>query len=226
MRVAILSSGGKDSSAAWWWATCRGWEVTHLVTMIVEGKDSMMFQIPGTEIVGHQAKLSGTTWLPIKTQGIEDLEVEELEQSLSNLSIEGLVCGALRSDYQKSRIERMCHRLGIISYTPLWHQSSLGHITGLVEHGFGVVITSVACDGLDESWLGEILTERSLETLIDLSNKFRFNVDGEGGEYETLVVYGPHFSGSIKIEGEKQWFGRRGHYKINKFSNSFDGFSS
>ena len=52
------------------------------------------------------------------------------------------------------------------------------------------------------------------------------NVDGEGGEYETLVVYGPHFSGSIKIEGEKQWFGRRGHYKINKISNSFDGFSS
>ena len=75
MRVAILSSGGKDSAAAWWWATCRGWEVTHLVTMIVEGKDSMMFQIPGTEIVGHQAKLSDTTWLPIKTQGIEDLEV-------------------------------------------------------------------------------------------------------------------------------------------------------
>ena len=226
MRVAILSSGGKDSSAAWWWAMCRGWEVTHLVTMIVEGKDSMMFQIPGTEIVGHQAKLSGTTWLPIKTQGIEELEVDELEQSLSNLAIDGLVCGALRSDYQKSRIERMCHRLDIISYTPLWHQSSLGHITGLVEHGFGVVITSVACDGLDESWLGETLTKQSLSKLIELSKKFRFNVDGEGGEYETLVVYGPHFSGLIKIEGEKQWLGRRGHYKINKISNSFDGFSS
>jgi ABC transporter with metal-binding/Fe-S-binding domain ATP-binding protein len=226
MRVAILSSGGKDSSAAWWWAMCRGWEVTHLVTMIVEGNDSMMFQIPGTEIVGHQAKLSASTWLPIKTQGIEDLEVDELEQSLSNLSIDGLVCGALRSDYQKSRIERMCHRLGIFSYTPLWHQSSLGHITGLVEHGFGVVITSVACDGLDESWLGETLTKQSLAKLIELSEKFRFNVDGEGGEYETLVVYGPHLSGSIKIEGEKQWLGRRGHYKINKISNSFDGFSS
>ena len=226
MRVAILSSGGKDSSAAWWWAMCRGWEVTHLVTMIVEGKDSMMFQIPGTEIVGHQAKLSGTTWLPIKTQGIEELEVDELEQSLSHLAIDGLVCGALRSDYQKSRIERMCHRLDIISYTPLWHQSSLGHITGLVEHGFGVVVTSVACDGLDESWLGETLTKQSLSKLIELSKKFRFNVDGEGGEYETLVVYGPHFSGLIKIEGEKQWLGRRGHYKINKISNSFDGFSS
>ena len=226
MRVAILSSGGKDSSAAWWWAMCRGWEVTHLVTMIVEVNDSMMIQNPGTEIVGHLAKLSDSTWLPIKTQGIEDLEVDELEQSLSNLAIDGLVCGALRSDYQKSRIERMCHRFGIISYTPLWHQASLGHITGLVEHGFGVVITSVACDGLDESWLGETLTKHSLAKLIELSEKFRFNVDGEGGEYETLVVYGPHLSGSIKIEGEKQWLGRRGHYIINKISNSFDGISS
>jgi predicted ATP pyrophosphatase (TIGR00289 family) len=185
----------------------------------------MMFQIPGTEIVGHQAKLSATTWLPIKTQGIEDLEVEELEQSLSNLSIDALVCGALRSDYQKSRIERMCERLEIISYTPLWHQSSLGHITGLVEHGFGVVITSVACDGLDESWLGETLTKQSLAKLIDLSDKFRFNVDGEGGEYETLVVHGPHFTGSIQLEGEKHWLGRRGHFQINKISNSLDGFS-
>ena len=226
MRVAILSSGGKDSSAAWWWSICRGWEVTYLVTMIVEGDDSMMFQIPGTEIVGHQAKLSATTWLPIKTQGIEDLEVEELEQSLSNLSIDALVCGALRSDYQKSRIERMCERLEIISYTPLWHQSSLGHITGLIEHGFGVVITSVACDGLDESWLGETLTKQSLAKLIDLSDKFRFNVDGEGGEYETLVVHGPHFTGSIQLEGEKRWQGRRGHFQINKISNSLDGISS
>tara|TARA_B100000768_G_C11203170_1_gene342661 strand:+ start:50 stop:634 length:585 start_codon:yes stop_codon:yes gene_type:complete len=193
--------------------------------MIVEGDDSMMFQIPGTEIVGHQAKLSATTWLPIKTQGIEDLEVDELEQSLSNLSIDALVCGALRSDYQKSRIERMCERLEIISYTPLWHQSSLSHITGLVEHGFGVVITSVACDGLDESWLGETLTKQSLAKLIDLSDKFRFNVDGEGGEYETLVVHGPHFTGSIQLEGEKRWLGRRGHFQINKISNSLDGFS-
>ncbi|MEJ6716338.1 MAG: TIGR00289 family protein, partial [Euryarchaeota archaeon] len=32
MRVAVLSSGGKDSAAAWWWAQCRGWDVAYLVT--------------------------------------------------------------------------------------------------------------------------------------------------------------------------------------------------
>ena len=36
---------------------------------------------------------------------------------------------------------------------------------------------------LMRAWLGKILDSESLSSLIDLSNKYRFNVDGEGGEY-------------------------------------------
>ena len=53
MKVAVLSSGGKDSNAALWWAQCKGWEVSKLVTMIVTGEDSWMFQVPGTSLVEH-----------------------------------------------------------------------------------------------------------------------------------------------------------------------------
>jgi len=218
MRVAILSSGGKDSTAAWWWAKCRGWDVSHLVTMIVEGDDSMMFQIPGTQIVEYQARLADIEWLSIRTEGVSESEVLDLEEALSKLDIDALVCGALRSDYQKSRLERMCQRLGIISYTPLWHQSALGHITGLVENGFGVMITSVACDGLGEEWLGLILDEESLSDLVTKSIKYRFNVDGEGGEYETLVVHGPHLDGQIKVNGKAKWHGSRGEYIVEDIS--------
>ena len=28
VRVAVLSSGGKDSTYAHWWATLQGWDVT------------------------------------------------------------------------------------------------------------------------------------------------------------------------------------------------------
>jgi len=226
VRVAVLSSGGKDSAAAWWWAQCRGWEVTALVTVNITGDDSWMFQIPGTHLVEHQANLANVPWLQVNTKGVQEEEISDLEAALSSLKIDGIVSGALRSDYQKVRLERMAERLGIHSWTPLWHQSSIEHMRGLVSNGFEVMLTSVSCDGLDESWLGQILTEKSLAKLEQKAEQFRFNVDGEGGEYETLVVYGPHLSGSIKIEGEKQWLGRRGHYKINKISNSFDGFSS
>ena len=218
MRVAVLSSGGKDSAAAWWWAMCKGWDITHIVTVVVDGEDSHMFQIPGVEIVRHQAKLAGINYLEVHTEGIENEEIQDLQLALQKIDIDALVCGALRSDYQKSRIERMCQDLGVISYTPLWHQSPQEHLSGLVANGFGVMITSVACDGLDESWLGKILDEDSLSSLIDLSSKFRFNVDGEGGEYETLVVSGPHFEGKIKIDGASQWSGTRGEFHITNIT--------
>ena len=79
MKVAVLSSGGKDSSAAIWWAQCKGWEVTHLVTMLVKGDDSWMFQIPGTNLVERQAELCNCNWLPVSTQGVAEDEVDDLK---------------------------------------------------------------------------------------------------------------------------------------------------
>ena len=54
MRVAVLSSGGKDSAAAWWWALCQGWTIDSLVTVRVLGDDSPMFQLPSTHLVERQ----------------------------------------------------------------------------------------------------------------------------------------------------------------------------
>lgn len=223
MRVAILSSGGKDSASAWWWAACQGWDVEFLITMRVTSGDSMMFQVPGTEIVEHQARLAGIEWLCIETDGNEVTEIGDLEAGLKSLGLDALVTGALRSDYQKSKIERMCHRLGIISYNPLWHQSPQNHISDMVSNGFGIMITSVACEGLDHTWIGKVLDNESLGQLIKLSSQFRFNVDGEGGEYETIVVSGPHFEGSIHIDGQVKWYGRRGELIIDSVNLSLDG---
>tara|TARA_B100001559_G_scaffold177590_2_gene148702 strand:- start:336 stop:1004 length:669 start_codon:yes stop_codon:yes gene_type:complete len=216
VRVAVLSSGGKDSAAAWWWAQCRGWEVTALVTVNITGDDSWMFQIPGTHLVEHQANLANVPWLQVNTKGVQEEEISDLEAALSSLKIDGIVSGALRSDYQKARLERMAERLGIHSWTPLWHQSSIEHMRGLVSNGFEVMLTSVSCDGLDESWLGQILTEKSLAKLEQKAEQFRFNVDGEGGEYETLVVGGPHLPGRLDIEGQAVWKGNRGTFECSK----------
>jgi diphthine-ammonia ligase len=211
VKVAVLSSGGKDSSAAIWWAQCKGWDVTHLVTMIVEGDDSWMFQISGTSLVQRQAELSNCEWLPVTTQGIQEEEIEDLEKALLNLEIDGIVSGALRSDYQKTRLERMSERLEIKSFTPLWHQSSMSHMEGLVENGFKVMITSISAEGLDEEWLGCVLDSASLSKLHSLATKYRFHVDGEGGEYETIVIAGPHMVGALELDYKIHWDGVRGH---------------
>ena len=218
MRVAVLSSGGKDSAAAMWWAQCKGWDVVALVTVLVQGEDSHMFQIPTVDVVEHQANISGIPWIKVKTSGQSNEDMVDLYHALNLLEIDGLVCGALRSDYQRTRLERLCHELEIHSFTPLWHQNAGEHVEQMVQNGFKIIISGVACEGLGEDWLGKELDLFSFKELKSLSQKYRFNIDGEGGEYETLVVGGPHMNGVIDLEMDKVFDGKRGHIRIHKYT--------
>ena len=65
----------------------------------------MMFQVPGTEIVEHQARLAGIDWLSIDSDGKESNEIGDLEAGLKTLDIDAIVCGALRSDYQRAELK-------------------------------------------------------------------------------------------------------------------------
>ena len=246
MRVAVLASGGKDSTYASWWARLQGWEVVSLVTVLVKGDDSMMFQTDSSWISGLQSSAMGCPWLPVVSEGEPEAEVSDLLQGLhSGVSSEvvegwfqkrglnapefvngieghwdGIVVGALRSDYQKTRIERLGAELGVSVHTPLWHHDGQRHMTDIIAHGFEIMMVSVSSDGLDSSWLGRVLDHDSLEDLISLSKQHRFHPDGEGGEFETLVLSGPHMSGKIQLEGASRWDGRRGTWEIKNASMS------
>ena len=198
----------------------RGWDVVANITVDVQGEDSMMFQIPGTNIVEHQSKSSEIKSYKVCVTGIPDKEVDELESYLQNTDLEydAVVTGAIRSDYQKTRIERMCERLGKISFTPIWHNDSLSHLESLCNEGFKVIISSVSCEGLTKEWIGKEINTDNLLHLKDLSKKYGFNVDGEGGEYETIVIDAPHFKNEIHYEGKIHWDGVRGHILFETFS--------
>ncbi len=223
----------------------QGWSVEALVTVHITSDDSMMFQMPNTSLAGLQAASMGVPWLPVLSDGVEESEIADLEGAVSGgsdvqaafacviadspqiefpddlslqdaaLDVDALVVGALRSDYQKTRIERMCERLGLISYCPLWHHSPEGHMSSLVEHGFDVRIVSVSSDGLGEEWLGARLDEETLSNLTTAARTHRFNLDGEGGEFETIVVGAPLMPQSIEISGRPEWLGRRGVWTLD-----------
>jgi len=244
VRVAILASGGKDSTYAAWWAGLQGWEVVSMVTVLVRGEDSMMFQLQNSWIAGLQAHSIGTSWRPVFSNGEEESEILDLENAICGkdstsaplenlwpkgvevpddleihngpLEIDGIVVGALRSDYQKTRIERMCERLGVRSFCPLWHKSQVDHMESLVKHGFEVVFTSVSTEGMGEEWIGRNLDEESLKILKESSERYRFNLDGEGGEFETIVTGAPHMSRRILVKGETIWRGSRGVLEIKE----------
>ena len=47
-----------------------------------------------------------------------------------------------------------------------------------------------------------------------LSERHRFNLDGEGGEFETIVVSAPHMARDLILEGEVVWKGNRGSLEV------------
>ena len=217
----------------------RGWDVKALVTLCVSGDDSMMFQMDGVCVAGLQSASCGIPWLPIATRGSPEEEVNDLKRGLEgrtdpkadfdrfcpksgkNLKLSftmeswklRIVSGALRSDYQRTRLDRMCSSR-IRSFSPLWHHGPHEHIRRFPSQGFDVRLSSISADGLGEEWIGRKLSRKAVEELIQTSKRFRFNADGEGGEYETLVVKAPHMENSINLEGEKHWGKGRGSWKL------------
>lgn len=220
MRVVILSSGGKDSSLATWWAMCQGWDIIAIINVQVKSSDSWMFQIPATEISTLQAMASGIPHHIIEVSGEAEVEVKELLNGLITVceNVDGLVSGALRSEYQRRRIDLVCEELGIHSFSPLWHQNPAKHMEELISCGMEMTMVSVSCEGLDERWLGRTIDDVAFKELQQLSMKYRFNVDGEGGEFETIVLAGPHMEGKIEYDSTKHWNGNRGHLSIDSMT--------
>ena len=187
-----------------------------LVTVQIQDGDSHMFQVPSTKWVEQQAIAAQVDWYSVKASGSVDDEISSLEAVLDELDLDAIVSGALRSDFQKVKLENMAHRLGIHSFSPLWHQDPYTHLHDMIENGFKIMINSVSCEGLDGQWLGRVLDLENVRELKLLSEKYRFNVDGEGGEYETFVVAGPHLPHTLKVEGTASFDSIRGVFTITK----------
>ena len=98
VRVAVLSSGGKDSTYASWWAIMQGWDVRALITVHVTSDDSMMFQLQNTSLAGLQAHSIGTSWLPVLSKGVEEIEIEDLENAIRGKSDVSLAFERIQQD--------------------------------------------------------------------------------------------------------------------------------
>ena len=217
MNVAALFSGGKDSTYAIYLAQQRGWDVSRLITMVPERGESYMFHIPNIGLCGMLAEAMGIPIHNVSTAGQEELELEDLRKALTGLAVDGIVSGAIASDYQHTRIDRMCHELGLVSFSPIWRWSQMSVLEAIIAAGFRVIIVGVYADGMGREWLGRILDSKALEELATLSEKNRMNVSGEGGEFETLAVDGPNFSKRLEIvNSEIRWEGTRGEMLVTE----------
>jgi diphthine-ammonia ligase len=213
-----LWSGGKDSTYAAWVASKED-ELTCLITLFPESTTSYMFHSPNLGWTALQAQAIGVPQLKGRTAGIKEDELADLERVVgsakANFAIEGVYTGALASVYQKSRVERVCRELGLRCISPLWGMDQERHLRRLVEEGFDIIVVSVSALGLDQRWLGRSLDRSSIDELVALGRKFRFNAALEGGEGETFVLDAPSFSKRIEVRSAaKHWQGDSGYLEI------------
>jgi ABC transporter with metal-binding/Fe-S-binding domain ATP-binding protein len=224
-----LFSGGKDSAWALHRALEAGHPVERLLTVHPTG-DSYMYHTPATELARLAAEAIGIDLVEVSpddfgadeatdasAQG--DRELEPMERALEALAEEwggigGVTAGAVESEYQTTRIEAMCDRLDAELFAPLWQVEPRVLADAMLDAGFEIIVVQVAAYGLDESWLGRTLDEEAFAELERLNEEYGVHILGEGGEFETFVVDGPHTDQRVDLTHETVWNGDRGYIEI------------
>ena len=217
MRVAVLATGGKDSVLALHRILNEEYEVEYLVSMIPLREDSWMFHYLNIHLVDLFADAVEIPLVKAETSGIKEKEVEDLKRLIEKLDVEGVVSGAVASNYQKTRVEKICRQLSLKSVMPLWHENELDILNEILDLKFEVIITGVYAYGFDKEWLGRKIDENTVKALMELNRKYGVSLVGEGGEYETLVLDAPLFTKRIKIiKAEEVWENQSGYFLVTK----------
>jgi len=218
MKLGALFSGGKDSTYAIFKAS-KAHEIVCLMALRSLNPESYMFHVPGFEIIEKQAEALGLPLLMFETAGEKEKELGDLKKAISEakekFGIEGIVTGAVASEYQASRIKKICDDLKLKLINPLWGKDEVLLLKEMIKDGFEVIITGVAAYPLGEEWLGRMIDEKIIKELVKLNKKYKIHVAGEGGEFETLVLNSPMHKKKIKlVKTEKEYSNYYGVLKI------------
>ena len=207
LRLGALVSSGKDSIYAMYVMQRQNYSVECMITVKSNNPDSYMFHTPTIDLVNLQSKAIGIPVFAGESAGVKEEELIDLKKIITGAKkkykLDGIITGALFSNYQRDRIEKICDSLSLKIFSPLWHINQETEIREILANGFKFMMTKVACDGLDKSWLGREISEKDIDRLVALNKKIEINVAGEGGEYETLMVGGPIFKNKIVITDSK-----------------------
>jgi diphthine-ammonia ligase len=199
MRLAALFSGGKDSTFAVYLMEQQGHAVDMLVNIRPSDPHSWVFHTPNLDVLPLMAEAMGKELVVAGSVGTEEDDLRALRDVLSQLDVDGVITGAIASDYQWDRINHVCDGLGLRTFSPLWRKNQDLLMGELVDAGIRAILVSVSAEGLDSTWLGREIDARSLVELRAVARKHGMNLAGEGGEYETLTMDSPLHHKALRI---------------------------
>ena len=169
-----------------------GHEIVALLTVLSSDPHSLMFHTPNIHMVPAIAECMDLPLISVKSEGDDEtMPIDKLVQKAAASGAEGIVTGAILSDYQFTRIDRICFENGLKCYSPLWRKDQMTLLLDIVSSGIEAIVTKVAAEGLGEDMLGRRIDGDFVKTAGALSRRYGINPCGEGGEYETLTLDSP-----------------------------------
>ena len=217
MRLASLYSGGKDSTFSLYLAEQMGHDVPYLVNVVPEDAASWIFHTPNLSLVPLMAESMGKELVTAGSTGTEEGDMDGLRLALRGLDVEGVVSGAIWSDYQWDRMNVVCGELGLKLIAPLWRKDQDMLMDQFLDSGISAVIAGCYAEGLGEEWLGREIDAEAVEELKAVRARTGISVMGEGGEYESLTLDSPMHSRPLEIlEAEREWSRQGGTLRVLK----------
>jgi diphthine-ammonia ligase len=181
VKAAVLFSGGKDSCLALQKSMCSH-KIACLVTVFSENKESYMFHVPNIELTSLQAEALNLPQIKCYTTGVKEREVEDLKEALKTCKIEygieGVISGAIRSNYQAQRIKKICDELGLFPINPLWLKDEVEILREVLSNKYTVIISGVFAYPLGKNLLGKVIDEELVNLLADYGKRYGLNPAG------------------------------------------------
>ncbi len=206
MNVAVMFSGGKDSVFAVDQCLSKGYNIQYLLSVKPSRRDCYLFHYATVE---HTPLLADSLGYPHILVGCDVAdpvqEAQIVRQVVEKNPVDAVVLGGVGlQETQIKSIRDALFDLGVEVFAAHKDQDEEQLMRTMIADGYEIIITEIASDGLTEEWLGRTLTVENFEKLRMLAKRYGFDLLGEGGYYNSLVIDGPIFTKQIKIvESEK-----------------------
>lgn len=198
MKAAVLFSGGKDSCLAVKYCLEQKWDTT-LIAVQPKNTEAYIWHYPAVEMTELAAKSLNLPLIFVTTDEIGNEEVECLNDVFAKNKFDAVVLGGVGlQETQIREVRKLAAKFGIRTIVPYENWTSENLLKEEIDAGLEILITEVAAGGLTQDLLGKKLNE-NFPLIKHLSEKFGFDVLGEGGSYNTFVTDAPFFSQKIGI---------------------------